>query len=289
METYFINHKKRNRFQINSSPSVMALGFFDGVHLGHIKVIKTAVRIARERGVKSVVMTFTPHPREVVGEKEKVSMLTTFSEKEALIRELGVDDLYVVQFDPTFSALTPGQFVKEYVTRFKVQHVVAGFDFTYGAHGKGNMSQIVKDGRHTFTATTVPVKKVKDEIISSTLIRNMVSSGQIEQVKQYLGRNYKTVGRIAPIPHRNICRIRINEQFVFPKTGKYVVFIHSPQTTRKSIVTCNKEKNDIWLGSKSGTPYFISNHLVTIEWIKHVKSSDITNDESIFFHQVVRM
>ncbi|HLR70514.1 MAG TPA: FAD synthetase family protein, partial [Pseudogracilibacillus sp.] len=265
METYFINHKKRNRFQINSSPSVMALGFFDGVHLGHIKVIKTAVRIARKRGLKSVVMTFTPHPREVIGEKEKVSMLTTFSEKEALIRELGVDDLYVVQFDPTFSALTPGQFVKEYVTRFKVQHVVAGFDFKYGAHGKGNMEKIVKYGRHTFTATTVPVKKVKDEIISSTLIRNMVSSGQIEQVKHYLGRNYKTVGRIAPLPRRNICRIRINEQFVFPKTGKYVVFIHSSQTTRKAIVTCNKEKNDIWLGSKSGTPYFISNHLVTIE------------------------
>ncbi|HEX6595232.1 MAG TPA: FAD synthetase family protein [Bacillota bacterium] len=286
MKTHFIRHKSRTYFQRKCPPSIMALGCFDGVHQAHRKVIQTAVDLAKERGLKASVMTFTPHPKEVIHD-EKVGMLTTLSQKKSLIRELGVDVLYVVRFDQMFAALSPKQFVLEYVKRLHVQHVVAGFDFTYGARGQGNMSQIVKDGDHTFTATTIPIKKVDQQTISSTIIRNKVSAGQLKKIRHYLGRNYKTIGKVVPL--RNTYRIHVDERYVLPKTGMYEIFLHFFQQKWRAIVTCNKEKRDIRLWSWNGTPYFNLNHLVTIEWLKHMKSSDITDDAQSFFHKVVRV
>lgn len=119
-------------------PTVMALGFFDGIHLGHQCVIRTAKKIADDRGYKSAVMTFHPHPSVVLGKKDAhVEYITPMRDKEKIVESLGIDILYVIKFDESFAGLLPQQFVDDYIIGLNVKHVVAGFDYSYGRLGKG--------------------------------------------------------------------------------------------------------------------------------------------------------
>ncbi len=120
--------------------SVMALGYFDGVHKGHRAVIQTAIDEAKRRGIKAAVMTFYPHPKEVLGNPEKpMRYLTPLQSKINRLESLGVDVVYAVKFTKQFSQLTPKQFIDCFVVDLNVEHVVAGFDFTYGVKGSGDM------------------------------------------------------------------------------------------------------------------------------------------------------
>lgn len=195
LKTCFIFQEKRNILFANRPPCVLALGFFDGVHKGHQKVIKTAVEKAKKKGLKAAVMTFSPHPKEVITNgKKQVAKLTTFVRKEQLIRELGVHFLYVIHFDNQFASLRPQQFINKYLIPLQVKHVVAGFDFTYGAKEMGNMKRLDTDSRGAFTVTTVDKVDNDGEKISSTLIRKKVMSGDFTHMLTYLGRFYETCG-----------------------------------------------------------------------------------------------
>ncbi len=125
---------------------MMALGYFDGVHLGHQKVIGTAKQIAEERNMTLAVMTFHPHPSHVLGrDQEPKDLITPLEDKISQIEQLGTEILYVVKFNEEFASLTPKQFVDQYVLGLNVQHAVAGFDFTYGKYGKGTMETMPLD------------------------------------------------------------------------------------------------------------------------------------------------
>src|SRR5690625_5138587 len=133
MKTCFIKNQHSNHFRLSHLPTVLAIGFFDGVHAGHRRVIRTAVEKAKRLKMKSAVMTFLPHPKEVISRgKDNVEMLSTFSQKERLIYDLGIDHLYVIQFNKMFASISPEQFVNDYLIALNVQHVVVGYDFTYG-------------------------------------------------------------------------------------------------------------------------------------------------------------
>ena len=118
-----------------SKPCVMALGFFDGLHNGHREVVKTALRMAKEKSAVAV-MSFFPHPKSVLSDgKIQVDYLMPLSEKEKMLRELGVDLFYIVEFTKEFAALSPEQYVAKYLLNLGVIHAVAGFDFSYGFKG----------------------------------------------------------------------------------------------------------------------------------------------------------
>ncbi len=124
----------------------MALGYFDGVHLGHQKVIGTAKQIAEEKGLTLAVMTFHPHPSHVLGrDKEPKDLITPLEDKINQIEQLGTEVLYVVKFNEVFASLSPKQFIDQYIIGLNVQHAVAGFDFTYGKYGKGTMKTMPDD------------------------------------------------------------------------------------------------------------------------------------------------
>lgn len=124
----------------------MALGYFDGVHLGHQKVIGTAKQIAEEKGLTLAVMTFHPHPSHVLGrDKEPKDLITPLEDKINQIEQLGTEVLYVVKFNEVFASLSPKQFIDQYIIGLNVQHAVAGFDFTYGKYGKGTMETMPDD------------------------------------------------------------------------------------------------------------------------------------------------
>ncbi len=211
-------------------PLVMALGFFDGVHLGHQEVIRTAKKIADEKQYKSAVMTFDPHPSVVLGKKgQSIQYITPLKDKIDRIAELGIDYLIIVRFTSSFASLEASQFVNDYLIQLHVRHVVAGFDFTYGKFGKGTMDSLPLHSKGAFQVTTVSKKEEDEKKVSSTFIRHLLREGDVKKVAAFLGRNYTikgTVvhgdkrGRLLGFPTANI---RMDDDYFIPKTGVYAV------------------------------------------------------------------
>lgn len=212
------------------APTAMALGYFDGVHKGHKAVIETAKAEAEKRGIQSAVMTFYPHPKEVLSKPDQpIDYLTPLQAKVARLKALGVDVVYVVNFTKAFSKLTPQAFIERFVIGLNVKHVVAGFDFTYGVKGEGKMDDIDRYANGRFTHTTVEQVSDEQEKISSTRIRKQLSEGNVSEAARLLGYPYVfsgTVvhgdarGRLIGYPTANIVA---KERFIVPKTGVYVV------------------------------------------------------------------
>lgn len=211
-------------------PLVMALGFFDGVHLGHRKVIETAKAAAVNSGWKSAVMTFDPHPSVVLSQENRpVEYITPLKEKTDLISKLGIDYLFIVRFTSSFANLDPAQFVQQYVIDLNVRHVVAGFDFTYGKYGKGTMDTLPHHGMGILQVTTVTKMEEGNEKISSTAIREMLREGDTESVITFLGRYYETKGTVIHGEKRGrqlgfpTANIQLDEDYIIPKPGVYAV------------------------------------------------------------------
>jgi riboflavin kinase/FMN adenylyltransferase len=209
---------------------VMALGYFDGVHLGHQKVIRSAVEEAQKKGRKAAVMTFHPHPSVVLKQMNKRSdYLTPMEEKADLIRQLGVDELYIVKFDAPFSSLSPQEFVDEYLIKLNVKHVMAGFDFTYGSMAKGNMTTLEKESRNMFDVTVISKVDIGNEKVSTTQIRELILNGRVDEAIPLLGRPYKMTGMVVHGDKRGrtigfpTANIKTHAPFVYPKTGVYAV------------------------------------------------------------------
>ncbi|MBM6618398.1 bifunctional riboflavin kinase/FAD synthetase [Bacillus suaedaesalsae] len=229
MKTIFISHPHEIKLE-NSLPKVMALGFFDGVHIGHQKVIGSAKQIADEKGIKSAVMTFYPHPSIVLRRENAVHYaITPLNDKIVEIERLGIDELYVVEFKEQFAQLLPQEFVDDYIIKLNVKHVVAGFDFTYGRMGKGTMETLPFHSRNQFTQTIVPKVEKDDEKVSSTYIRKLLQDGNVSVISSLLGRPYKIKGNVIHgekrgstigFPTANIAPL---EDYYIPKIGVYAV------------------------------------------------------------------
>ncbi|MED3660445.1 riboflavin biosynthesis protein RibF [Ureibacillus sp. FSL K6-8385] len=208
----------------------LAVGFFDGVHKGHQVVIKTAMEKARELNVKSAVMTFDPHPSIVLGNSnEKIFYITPLPLKLEILEEMGVDTTFVVQFTSDFAKLSPEEFIQYFIRDLNIKHVTAGFDFSFGAFGKGNMELMKKLSRGDFGVTVVD-KQIEDgEKISSTRIRKCLREGDMETVHQLLGRPYQVPGIVVQGDKRGrtigfpTANIQSKEGCFIPKVGVYAV------------------------------------------------------------------
>nr|WP_028399025.1 bifunctional riboflavin kinase/FAD synthetase [Ectobacillus panaciterrae] len=213
-----------------AEPAVMALGYFDGVHLGHQKVIQTAKKIAADCGFKSSVMTFHPHPSVVLGKKEAhVEYITPLQAKARILEQMDIDTLYVVKFDEAFASLLPQQFVDDYIIRLNVKHVVAGFDFTYGRLGKGTMETLPFHARGEFTQTMIEKVELHEEKVSSTLLRKMIREGRMKDIPSVLGRFYTVEGIVVHGDKRGrqigfpTANIEAVDAYILPPTGVYAV------------------------------------------------------------------
>lgn len=208
----------------------MALGYFDGVHLGHQKVIGTAKQIAEEKGLTLAVMTFHPHPSHVLGrDKEPKDLITPLEDKINQIEQLGTEVLYVVKFNEVFASLSPKQFIDQYIIGLNVRHAVAGFDFTYGKYGKGTMETMPDDLDGKAGCTMVEKLTEQDKKISSSYIRTALQNGDVELANVLLGQPYfiKGIvihgdkrGRTIGFPTANV---GLNNSYIVPPTGVYAV------------------------------------------------------------------
>lgn len=208
----------------------MALGYFDGVHRGHQKVILEAKTKAAQMGICSAVMTFDPHPSVVLGKTvQQIQYITPLEEKVKIIEELGIDYLFIIHFTAEFANLLPQEFIDQYVIGLNVRHVVAGFDFTYGRMGKGTMETLPFHSRDQFSYSIVPKFTQGDEKVSSTRIRNLLREGRTDSLLSLLGRYYTTSGIVIHGDKRGrtigfpTANVDINEEYIIPPLGVYAV------------------------------------------------------------------
>jgi riboflavin kinase/FMN adenylyltransferase len=210
----------------------LAIGFFDGVHLGHLEVVRQAVALARQHGFVPAVMTFDPHPRVVLGQGEQFhTVLTPLSDKLDLLAEIGIEAAYVIHFDKAFSEVTAEQFVKSFITPLGVKATVVGFDFAFGHRGEGNAEALRLYGNGEIQVQVVSPVYLEGEKVSSTRIRDRLAEGDCDNVTPLLGRPYEIKGvvvhgdargRLLGFPTANVLP---QQPYVIPRLGVYAIYV----------------------------------------------------------------
>ena len=267
METIYLNQNNLAFWQGRAKPTVMALGFFDGVHKGHCEVINTAAKIAKERNLSLAVMSFFPHPKTVIS-NGKVNYLMPLSEKQEKLRKLGVDIFYIVEFDKDFASLLPAHFVTKYLVNLDVVHAVAGFDYTYGCKGAGNMDRLKADSGGLIDVTKVEKLEFQGEKISSTCIREKLLNGEVEELLSLLGHAYEVEcewdGK----------ELKHKPYYTLPAPGCYEVTLKSMIGSFKTQVIVLKKGEHQVLECTTEIPTFMEGSL-SIVWHSNLKEKCI--------------
>lgn len=220
----------------------MAIGFFDGVHAGHRAVLQKAVSHARRSNIKASVMTFDPHPREVLGGDEDFSYITPLADKLEKFAGLGLDRCYVLAFNKALSELSPAAFVEQVLLPLGATAVAVGFNFTFGRFGRGTADSLREFGQGRFEVTVVRPHLQDGAKVSSTLIREMIHQGSVERAGSLLGRPYRITGKVVPglgrgrtigIPTANL---EPSDRYVIPGNGVYAVDVHVDGTRYRGVM-----------------------------------------------------
>ena len=222
------------------SNSVVTIGTFDGVHVGHKKIIKRLVKIAKKENLQAIVLTFFPHPRMVVQKDTDIKMLNTIDEKNKLMEAEGIDHLVVKKFTKQFSRLTAQDYVSEVlVDTLHVKHIIIGYDHHFGRNRTANINDLKAFGEiYDFKVTEISAQEIDEVTVSSTKIRKALLNGDVQTANLFLGYNFMLTGKVIKgkglgkqlsYPTANIS---IEETYkLIPKNGVYVVKTKINKTT----------------------------------------------------------
>ena len=223
---------------------VVALGMFDGVHLGHRALLNTAKQYSREHGIPLRVCTFSRHPLEVIRPECTPDQLSTIPEKAVQMYGLGVDEMELMPFDRRTADMEPEAFLEQLRSSMKLCAVVAGWNYTFGKHGKGNASMLLEDGRkHGYDVLIEPPARMDDgTVISSTFVRQKLKDGDIEDVSELLGYDYMLSGTVSHGKHRGqglgfpTANIEPWRKKALPKYGVYTCLLETDTETLPAVV-----------------------------------------------------
>ncbi len=216
------------RFGSQRTPVALAIGNFDGVHLGHQKILSEVVHRARTEGVLAAVLTFFPHPTRVLRASDAPPLLMTLEQRLAQIEKLGIDAALVARFDDELAKLSPEEFVQQYlVDAMRARVVLVGSNFRFGHHQAGDAKLLAAlGGRCGFHVEIIPPVVQGGVVVSSTAIRDALRAGRVENARLMLGRPYALEGEIRPgtgqgrklvVPTLNL----FTEQDLLPARGVY--------------------------------------------------------------------
>lgn len=212
------------------SPSAITIGTFDGVHLGHKKIIENL--ISRSEGFSTMLLTFFPHPRMVLQQDASIKLINTIDERVQLLEATGLDTLIIYPFNKDFSRLKARDFVRDFlIEQLNLKKIIIGYDHRFGRNRTANINDLREFGAaFDFSVEEIKAKEVDDVTISSTKIRKALSEGDISTANSYLGYEFmltgtiisgKGLGNTIGFPTANI---DIKETYkLIPKQGVYVV------------------------------------------------------------------
>lgn len=213
--------------------SAVAIGVFDGVHLGHRRLLDAMVCHARSVGAPAVAVTFDPHPLAIVRPGVQPPLVTTVQERLRLLDGLGVDCTCILRFDEDFSHQPAQLFVTDYLCRrLRAQAVFVGFNFRFGSGGKGDPDLLKQLGAGIgIDVHVVPAVKVAGQTVSSTAVRESIAGGQVEAAATMLGRSFELAGTVAKDHGRGrklgfpTANVTIAHGIVTPGRGVYAVTV----------------------------------------------------------------
>jgi riboflavin kinase/FMN adenylyltransferase len=221
-----------NNFLIHS-PTILTLGTFDGVHKGHQKILKKLNSEANKAKLKSIVLTFFPHPRIVLNPRSNLKLINTIKERSELLEKSGIDFLITHPFDKTFSELSPEKFVKNIlVDKLKIKKILIGYDHKFGKNRTAGIEDLKKFGlKYDFDVIEISAKEQNKVTISSTKIRKSIENGDFNKAKSFLGYHFNieglvikgnAIGRTIGFPTANL---DVSEDYkLIPKRGVYLIF-----------------------------------------------------------------
>ncbi|WP_298419240.1 bifunctional riboflavin kinase/FAD synthetase [uncultured Kordia sp.] len=212
------------------NPSAITIGTFDGVHVGHKKIIENLIE--KSDGLSTTLLTFFPHPRMVLQQDAGIKLINTIEERIQLLNETGLDNLIVYPFSKEFSRLTAKDFVRDLlIDRLNLKKIIIGYDHRFGRNRTANIDDLREFGEAlNFEVAEIKAKEIDDITISSTKIRKALNEGDIETANMYLGYEFmltgnvihgKGLGRTIKYPTANI-HIKENYKLI-PKQGVYAV------------------------------------------------------------------
>jgi riboflavin kinase/FMN adenylyltransferase len=228
--------------------TVLTIGNYDGVHLGHQKILSTVVKRASEINGTSMVMTFEPHPVKVISPERNIKLLTTTEEKARLIEAMGIDILLLINFNKEFSSMLPDDFINEVLVKtLHVREVIIGAHYTFGRHKKGTIDLLKKQGRiFGFSVQAVRNVVVHEHIVSSSAVRSLLQKGSVSEAAKYLGRAYSIEGSVIKgkgrgqsllhIPTANIT----TPVEIAPREGVYAVRVNLRGTLYDGVANIGK-------------------------------------------------
>ena len=214
------------------SAKVITIGTFDGIHIGHQKILKRVIKLAKKQDYEPVVLTLFPHPRMVLQKDNSIKLLNTIDERIELLKSFGIKDVIVKEFTKKFANLSAQDYVKKIlVDDLNTKQIVIGYDHHFGKNRSANIIDLKEFAQlYDFKVEEISAQDIEDVTVSSTKIRNALDAGKVDLANSYLGYNFyitgkvvkgKGLGRTIDYPTANIY---IKESYkLIPSDGVYVV------------------------------------------------------------------
>ena len=224
----------------STKKTIVTIGTFDGVHIGHQKIIEKLILETKKADCESLILTFFPHPRMVLNGSSSIKLLNTINEKSSLLEKMGLDNLVVHPFDKKFSNLSAEEFVKTIlVDSFNLKKIIIGYDHRFGNNRSANIDDLISFGKkYDFEVEQISAQEIDSVSVSSTKIRDAITDGNMIIANEFLGYDYilsgkiitgKQLGRTIGFPTANI---KIEENYkLIPKNGVYIVKSHLQEKT----------------------------------------------------------
>jgi len=268
--------------------SIVTIGTFDGVHLGHQKIIKRLVELKNKQGGEIVVFTFDPHPRKVLFPEQKdLKLITSTSEKCEILKQFGVDHVLVFPFTKEFSQMQANDYISEVIAKgLKTKTLVIGYDHRFGSNREGNIDTLKRfASTYHFNVEEIPAQEINQLNVSSTRIRKAIEEGDIQTANDFLGYSFfitgkvvrgKQLGRTIGYPTANI--LIGNEDKLIPKIGVYAVNVLIGKQSYKGMLniginpttdTDNTIKTEVNIFDFDQDIYEVS---IKVEFVKRIRN-----------------
>jgi riboflavin kinase/FMN adenylyltransferase len=262
---------------------VLTIGNYDGIHIGHQKIIERVVKTAQETSGTAMLMTFNPHPLSVLKPDTYTRLITPLHLKTKLIEANGIEVMFLIPFDARFQSLTPEMFVRDIlVNRLAVKEIVVGYDFKFGKGGAGNVTTLKKlAGTYGFRFETIEAITLDGERVGSNTIRKLIMDGNVEKAAQFLGRPHMIEGVVVKGENRGkfmgFPTINLDTFFeLVPKNGVYMTEV-GLKGKRKPAVT-NIGFNPTFGGKK----FLMETHI--LDFSGNLYGKEVV----IYFHKRIR-
>lgn len=232
--------------ETDSNKKVVALGNFDGLHRAHTRIIKNCCMYAKENSLESCVLLFADHTRNVIT-KQKIKLLTNEKEKLEILENLGVDSVYIREFDSEFMHLSPEEFIRMIIDKLNLRAVCVGYDYRFGYKAGGDVVTLKNLGKkYGFDVIVTDEMKTSGVTIKSTKIRELVREGDVDEAALFLGRPFSLSGEVTQglrnghklgTPTANVC---YSDNKILPKEGVYMGYTTVDGITYDSVINVGK-------------------------------------------------